>query len=200
MFPGGGQFLSQMDEFVFPPGLTRFYHFSRRRLLDQDEEIRPIREAAFHRYDFQIDCLRSAVPGKADTFPANRGLFLFCPVNRRADIQRQFFPHQFQHMEGCGASRRRQVWSGVPLEMEDMQARVYHQGCRGVSLPDDALDGLLQVERGGRQLRRGGARRRCCLIHRRQGRSRDGRRRVPRIDLALALLLDKEMSGGTEGL
>ena len=131
---------------------------------------------------------------KADTFPANRGLFLFRPVKRRAEIQRQFFPHQFQHMEGCGSSRRRQVRAGVPLEMKHLQARVYHQRCRGVSLPDDALDGLLQVERGARQLRRGGARRRFCVIGGRQGRSGHGRRRVPRINLALALLLDKKMA------
>ena len=171
MLPGGSQFLFQMDEFVFLPGFARLRRFARRNLLDQYEEIRPFRVAAFHRYDFQIDCFRSAVLGKADTFPANRGLLLFRPVKRRAEIQRQFFPHQFQHVEGCGPSRRRQVGPGVPLEMKDLQARVYHQRCRGVSLPDDALDGFLQVERGACQFRRGGARRRSCVIRRRQGRS-----------------------------
>ena len=200
MFPGGSQFLFQIDEFVSLPGFARLRRFLRRNLLDQYEEIRPFRVAAFHRNDFQIDCLRFAVLGKADTFPANRGLLLFRPVKRRVEIQRQFFPHQFQHMEGCGSSRRRQVGAGVPLEMKDMQARVYHQRCRGVSLPDDALDGFLKVERGARQLRRGGARRRFCAVRGRQGRPGDGRCRVPRINLELALLLDKKMRGGTEGL
>ena len=35
MFPGGSQFLSQMDEFVFLSGFARFRRFSRRNLLDQ---------------------------------------------------------------------------------------------------------------------------------------------------------------------
>ena len=121
--------------------------------------------------------------GKANTFPANRGLLLFRPVQRRAEIERQFFPHQFQHVEGCGSPRRRQVRAGVPIEMKHLQARVNHQRCRGVSLPDNALDGLFQVERGARQLRRGGARRRFFVIGGRQRGSGHGRRWVPRINL-----------------
>ncbi len=61
LLSGGSQFLSQIAEFVFLLGIARFRRFLRGSLLDQHEEIRPLRVAAFHRNDFQIDCLRSAV-------------------------------------------------------------------------------------------------------------------------------------------
>src|SRR5581483_2102273 len=116
MFPCGSELLSQIDEFASVCVWARPRGFARWSLLDQNEEIRPLGLTAFDWDDLQIDCLRPTVLRKAYTFPANRSFLLLRPVQRRAEIERQFFPHQFQHVEGCGPPRRRQVRAGVPIK------------------------------------------------------------------------------------
>jgi len=57
-------------------------------------------------------------------------------------------PHQLEKLEAGRSGHRLQVGTGVPLEMNHLQVRIHNQRRQGAPLPDDPLDGLLQLGGG----------------------------------------------------